>query len=130
LRERLSKQSSQDSEPLPPRKKEQRARERHLLLYLQRVCAKNDSLSEFGPQGWGVIGEHRGLKLTPQPGVTTREAFLERWTAHGVARALNADPAVRFELSPHLHPNGRLDGNQFVFADTAETTALDPKTVE
>lgn len=131
LRERLSKQSSHDNGALPPRRKEDRAHERHLLLYLQRICAKNDSLSEFGPEGWGTVaGERRGLKLAPLPGVAKRETFLERWTAHGVAAALNADPAVRIELSPRLHPNGRIDGNLFVLADTSETTLLDPRTVE
>ena len=131
LRERLSKQSSHDNGALPPRRKEDRAHERHLLLYLQRICAKNDSLSEFGPEGWGMVaGERRGLKLAPLPGVAKRETFLERWTAHGVAAALNADPAVRIELSPRLHPNGRIDGNLFVLADTSETTLLDPRTVE
>ncbi|MEY2490900.1 MAG: hypothetical protein QOC70_2842, partial [Verrucomicrobiota bacterium] len=131
LRERLSKQSSRESGPLPPRRKEDRAHERHLLLYLQRVCAKNDSLSEFGPGGWGTIaGAARGLKLAPLSGISERETFLERWTAHGVAAALNADPETRIELLPRLHPNGRIDGNQFVFTDTAETTELDAKTVE
>jgi hypothetical protein len=131
LRERLSKQSSHDRGALPPRRKEGRAHERHLLLYLQRVCAKNDSLSEFGPEGWGIIeGKLHDLKLAPLPGIAEREAFLERWTAHGAAAALNADPAVRVELSPQLHPNGRIDGSQFLFTDTAETTPLDPKTVE
>jgi hypothetical protein len=131
LRERLSKQSAHESGPLPPRRKEDRAHERHLLLYLQRVCAKNDSLSEFGPEGWGTIEEElRGLNLSPVPGIAGRENFLERWTAHGVAAALNADPAVRVELSPRLHPNGRIDDNHFIFTDTAETVPLDPKTVE
>jgi hypothetical protein len=131
LRERLSKQSAHERGPLPPRKKEGRAHERHLLLYLQRICAKNDSLSEFGPEGWGTIEKGvRGLKLEPQPGITARETFLERWTAQGVAAALNADPEIRVELSPRLHPNGRIDGNHFVFADTVETTPLDSKTVE
>ena len=130
LRERLLKQSSQPSGPLPPRRKEDRARERHLLLYLQRVCAKNDSLSEFGPEGWGVIeGELRGLKVAPLPGMAERETFLERWAAHGVAAALNSDPQIRIELSPRLHPNGRIDGDQFVFTETAETTSLDAKTL-
>jgi hypothetical protein len=118
-----------ESSGLPPRKKKERARERHLLLYLQRVCAKNDTLSEFGPGGWGKINQDlAGVSLSPVPGIATRESFLERWTAHGVAATLNADPSVRAELSPRLHPNGRIDGNQFVFADTSETIPLDPKT--
>ena len=131
LRARLSKQVSHGSGPLPSRRKEERAHERHLLLYLQRVCAKNDSLSEFGPEGWGTIeANRRDLKLAPEPGVARRETFLERWTAHGVAAALNADPDVRLELCPRLHPEGRIDGNQFVFAATGETATLDPKTKE
>jgi hypothetical protein len=116
---------------LPPRKKRERARERHLLLYLQRICAKNDTLSEFGPGGWGTInGDMLGITLSPEAGIAKRETFLERWTAHGVAAALNSDPEIRVELSPRLHPNGRIDGNQFIFTDTSETTSLDPKTVE
>ena len=131
LRERLSKQSSHPSGPLPPRRKEDRAHERHLLLYLQRICAKNDSLSEFGPEGWGSVErELRGVKVGPLPGIAARETFLERWTAHGVAAALNADPEIRVELSPRLHPNGRIEGNQFIFADRLETAALDARTVE
>ena len=118
------------NEPLSPRKKKTRARERHLLLYLQRVCGKNDTLSEFGPHGWGKIGAGDSiLALDPKPGVTRRETFLERWTAHGAAAALNADPEVRIELPPRLHPNGRIDGEQFVFTDTGETVPLAPETI-
>src|SRR5450755_2415463 len=120
-----------DSFGLPPRKKRARARERHLLLYLQRICAKNDTLSEFGPGGWGTINRDMpGIGLTPEAGIAERETFLERWTAHGVAAALNSDPEIRVELSPRVHPNGLIDGDQFVFTDTAETTPLDPRTVE
>lgn len=120
-----------DSFGLPPRKKRARARERHLLLYLQRVCAKNDTLSEFGPGGWGTINRDMpGIRLTPEAGIAAREVFLERWTAHGVAATLNSDPEIRVELSPRVHPNGLIDGDQFVFTDTAETTPLDPRTVE
>jgi len=131
LRERLAKQSAAPAGSLPPRNKASRAHERHLLLYLQRICAKNDSLSAFGPEGWGTIaGAPTSLTLSPRPGIAARETFLERWTAHGVAAALNADLEARLELSPRLHPNGRIDGNQFLFTDTGETAVLDSKTVE
>ena len=125
LRERLAKQTA-DSGILPPRNKSSRAHERHLLLYLQRVAAKNDSLSAFGPEGWGTVAGNSGsLQLSPQPGIAARETFLERWTAHGVAAALNADPEIRMELSPRLNPNGLIAGNRFVFQDTGETIELD-----
>jgi hypothetical protein len=130
LRERLAKQLA-DSGALPPRNKSSRAHERHLLLYLQRVAAKNDSLSAFGPEGWGTIGGAPGsLTLSPQPGVAARETFLERWTAHGLAAALNADPEIRAELSPRLNPNGRLESNRFLFADTGDNIELDDATLQ
>lgn len=115
--------------PLPPRRKRDRARERHLLLYLQRICTKNDTLSEFGPGGWGTIGGRpKGLTFSPQPGIATRETFLERWTAHGVAAALNADPETRLEFAPRLNPNGLIVGDKFIFTDTGETIELDAAT--
>ena len=118
-----------DTSPLPPRKKRERARERHLLLYLQRICAKNDTLSEFGPGGWGTIEGTAGIKLAPEPGIAKRETFFERWTAHGLAAALNADPEIRSELSPRLNPNGFIHGNPFVFADSGEVIDLDDATL-
>jgi hypothetical protein len=130
LRERLAKQTA-DSGVLPPRNKSSRAHERHLLLYLQRVAAKNDSLSAFGPEGWGTIGgEPRNLALAPRPGIAARETFLERWTAHGVAASLNADPEIRAELLPRLNPNGLVAGSQFVFADTGGAIELDDATLQ
>ncbi len=114
-----------------PRRKKERARERHLLLYLQRVAAKNDTLSEFGPGSWGVADESlTGVCLTPELGISKRETFLERWTAHGVAAALNADPGIREELSPRLNPNGRIEANEFIFAETGEVAPLDARTIE
>ena len=68
-------------------------RERHLLLYLQRVSAKNDTFSEFGPSGWGKISENAsGVTLLPEAGLAKREAFLERWVAHALAAVINSDP--------------------------------------
>lgn len=101
-------------------------RERHLLLYLQRVCAKNDTFSAFGPSGWGSIFADRPLAISSSgAAVSRREPFFERWVAYALAAAMNADPEVRPELSPRLHPNGRIDGNQFIFADTGESALLD-----
>ncbi len=112
-------------------------RERHLLLYLQRIAAKNDTFSEFGPTGWGKIDSFNAspaamnaIKIDIRPGIARRKAFLERWTAHSVAAAMNADPAVRSESSPRLHPGVRIEGDQLLFADTGETIKLDARTSE
>ncbi|MEO8045016.1 MAG: hypothetical protein ABI674_08925 [Spartobacteria bacterium] len=114
--------------PLPPRNKSLRARERHLLLYLQRVCGKNDTLSEFGPHGWGRAEPGlKSLRLTPAAGIARREVFLERWTAHGAAAAINADPLTRPELAPRLHPAGRIGDQSFINTETGEEIFLAPE---
>lgn len=126
LRELVAMQSD---EPLPPRRKSLRARERHLLLYLQRICGKNDTLSEFGPHGWGKIDpQGEGIALRPEPGIARREVFLERWTAHGLAAAVNADPETAAEIAPRLNSLGRIEEDVFVFSDTGQHVALDPQT--
>ena len=121
--------ASQD-EPLPPRNNRAAGRERHLLLYLQRITAKNDTFSEFGPSSWGRVqySAKSAIAFSPDSPVNTREIFFERWTAHAIAAALNADPAVRPELSPRLHPNGRVEGDNFLCADSGKTIALDAET--
>src|SRR5436190_22019707 len=78
---------------LPARNSRVRERERHLVLYLQRVAAKNDTFSEFGPSGWGSITKQKpGVTLAPESGIAKREAFLERWIAHALGGVINADP--------------------------------------
>ena len=116
---------------LSPRNHQARKRERHLLLYLQRVSAKNDTFSEFGPSGWGKIGDEiNGIKIDIQSGVAAREAFLERWTAHAVAAAINSDPEIQAELSPRLSPNAWLIGNKIIFVDTGDSVEVNDAEVE
>ena len=104
MRDRLRREFS--LAPLPKRNKQARAHERHLLLYLQRVSAKNDSLSAFGPEGWGTVGNvESAVRLAPKPGISEYETFLERWTAHVAAAAINADPELRSKIEvPALEP--------------------------
>ncbi len=110
---------------LPTRNKRARERERHLLLYLQRIAGKNDTFSEFGPSGWGRSEKgFPGLALAPEAGFQRREAFVERWAAHAVAAAMNGDPLVRPELAPRLHPNGRLENGAWVSADHDDALPL------
>lgn len=105
-------------------------RERHLLLYLQRVCAKNDTFSAFGPSAWGSVGIDRPLAVSfLASAISRRDTFLERWTTQAVAAAINADPEIRPELAPRLDPNVRIEGNQLIFTDTGETTQLESDTI-
>ena len=119
------------SAELSLRNHQARKRERHLLLYLQRLAAKNDTFSEFGPSGWGKIDAGvRGLKIDIQRGIAMREAFLERWTAHAMAAAMNNDPEIQAELSPRLNSNVFLHQNKIIFVDTGESLELSPPEIE
>jgi hypothetical protein len=123
--------SDADARVLPHRKSRLAERERHLLLYLQRIAAKNDAFSEFGPTAWGKIDKYlSGMRVDISPGITARETFLERWTAHAAAAAMNADPDILPELSPRRNPNGRIDRSKFVFTDSGEGVDLDPSQLE
>lgn len=116
---------------LPPRNSRTRERERHLLLYLQRVCAKNDTFSEFGPSAWGRIERQTSpLSLAPEAGIAERRSFLERWTAHTLAAALNQDEEARMEFAPRPNPNGRLAGDEFILLDSGAAVPLAPEAVE
>ena len=102
-----------------------RKRDRHLLMYVQRLATKNETLSAFGPSGWGAVdGSAEGLRLEPRAGLR-RHAFLERGVADAVVAAMNRDPAVRAELAPRLHPAGRLDEQGFLRLDTGARVPLD-----
>jgi hypothetical protein len=97
---------------LPPRNKRARERERHLLLYLQRLAAKNDTFSRFGPSSWGRSDAAiAGIEMSPQPEITARDVFFERWVAHAIAAAMNADADVQSQHGPIEVP--ALDAHAF-----------------
>ena len=107
MRERMAALLEDEADFLPARNSRTRDRERHLLLYLQRVAAKNDTFSEFGPSGWGTISKKPGLTIAPELGFAKREAFLERWVAYALVGAINADPenSSRKLAVPALEPH-------------------------
>jgi hypothetical protein len=123
--------SDADSSTLPRRNSRAGERERHLLLYLQRIAAKNDAFSEFGPTGWGKCDSRTAtISLDLRSGIRAREVFLERWTASAVASAMNADLEIFPEVAPRLNPSGRIDHSKFVFTDSSESVELDSSQLE
>lgn len=114
--------------PLPALNSKERQRDRTYLMYLQRVAAKNDTISAWGPTGWGRI-ERDGAAMTldPVPGLAGRDVYLEKWVVNAVAGGIGRDPEARAELTPRLHPFGRLEGARFLRVDTGESIELDPE---
>ncbi|MFL6583719.1 MAG: hypothetical protein ACJ8KU_04305 [Chthoniobacterales bacterium] len=94
-----------DADRFTTRNSTARKREKHLLLYLQRVCAKNDTFSEFGPSVWGRVEPADALELECSARIAKREVFFERWVAHAVAAAVNTDPEIPTPVGvPALEP--------------------------
>lgn len=93
-----------------------RAREQLIVNYLQRYCAKNESIGFFGPIGWAQIADQgRALSLKPGPGlVSDRFVHFEYWAVDALAKALTKERWLRPWLAPRLNPLVRLDGNAVV----------------
>jgi hypothetical protein len=100
-------------------------RDRTLLMYVQRVATKNETLSAYGPLAWGRI-EATARGFRPEPRTELRRlVYFERWVADAIVAAMNADPATRAEVAPRLHPHGRVEGDAFVRLDTGARVPLD-----
>ena len=76
-----------------------RRTERTVYTYLQRLCAKNETVSFFGPMGYAHVVEEAGLGLRAVPGAPQRRrTFFSFWAVTELSRALARD----LELLPDL----------------------------
>lgn len=103
-----------------------RRRRRMLAMYLQRLCAKNDTFSRFGPVSWGAIVPGDGVVVRPRSEIAGRRVELELWVVARLIELVNADPDVRQELAPRLHPHARLEPGVVVRLDEERTIELSP----
>ncbi|HEY2574798.1 MAG TPA: lantibiotic dehydratase [Streptosporangiaceae bacterium] len=89
-------------------------RRRHEALvasYLQRYCAKNDTIGFFGPVGWSWIDDEAGVRVTPAaPGkmIAARVTYLEGWAVRAILA--RHDAALRPWLVPRRVPFISVDG--------------------
>ncbi|MFJ6673460.1 amino acid adenylation domain-containing protein [Actinosynnema sp. NPDC091369] len=96
--------------------------EHTVVSYLQRYCAKNDTIGFFGPVGWARVVDDAPAAITARPGpglVDKRTTYLENWAVHQLAEALTTD-AVRPWAVPRRMPF--LD----VVGDTLHVPMTDP----
>jgi len=81
-----------------------------LVRYLQRVCAKNDTTSHFGPLATArLASDDAGVHWTPAP--LARRTMLSRWAAEAVGRRLAENPATWPVLRPRRAPGATLAGD-------------------
>ena len=83
-----------------PAKRNTQHRQHEALVasYLQRYCAKNDTIGFFGPVGWSQIDDDPGIRIThaaPGRPLAARVTYLEGWAVrahHGRARHARCAP--------------------------------------
>lgn len=85
--------------------------ERLLVKYVQRYCAKNDTIGFFGPLQWGVVSDDMCcVRLEPASRPATLEVFFERWALQAIIDAAFQSPAVRLGLRPLAKPIASIPG--------------------
>ena len=69
--------------------------------YLQRYCAKNDTIGFFGPLSWGRFAEE-GAAIDVRPGTLDAHCVVhfETWAVEAVARALGDDALLPMDPFP------------------------------
>ena len=78
--------------------------ERRLYAYLQRLCAKNETVSFFGPLNYGSFdGAGLEYERSSEP-IRDRRVFFAYWAASALAAEVSADAAVRAHLTPRRSP--------------------------
>jgi len=79
----------------------ERALERRLYAFAQRLGAKNETTSFFGPLTYGRVEagmEAWRFGAEQENGVVEREAFLAFWAAAALGKAASMEPAIRRAL--------------------------------
>lgn len=116
-----------------PQNKKLRKKQRIVLKYWARYCAKNETIGFFGPGCWfGFRKDGEALRMTPGSEVVRRgEVFIEPWAVDALAASLAAAPDVRPWIAPRRHPTVHRTGDTVltlggpVQLDPAEAALLD-----
>ncbi|MES2743634.1 MAG: lantibiotic dehydratase [Pseudomonadota bacterium] len=95
---------------------DRRARQRLRLgwKYVQRLCARSDSVSFFGPLAWGRFSDADGAALSVEQGLpwlARRNTSFKHWVVSGLAAAMAADPALREQLPLALAAGCHVESN-------------------
>jgi amino acid adenylation domain-containing protein len=96
-----------------PAKRNTKRRQHEALVasYLQRYCAKNDTIGFFGPVGWSQIDDGPGIRIThaaPGRSLAARVTYLEGWAVRAIMDGHVT--ALRPWLVPRRMPFVGVDG--------------------
>lgn len=93
------------------RNSKQRQYEQLIANYVQRYCAKNDTIGFFGPVGWAEF-QGEGSAITTTVGsnlLAERKVYFEGWCIDALVETLNARGLRRW-VAPRLNPTLRVAG--------------------
>lgn len=86
-----------------------RRTERTVYAYLQRLCAKNETTSFFGPMGYGAIaGDDDAIEFVAAD-PSRRRTTVAYWAAEALAAAIAAEPSLFRALPMRQSPLFRVD---------------------
>jgi Lantibiotic dehydratase, N terminus len=104
-----------------------RKRELAVASYLQRYCVKNDTISFFGPVGWGTLREDAtGATLVPgRTLLARRTVYYEHWCLHAIAEHIAEDAQLLPWLAPRRAPTLRIEGTT-LHAPVERQTEVNP----
>src|SRR5215831_16391122 len=98
-----------------PRNSDLRRIERQLTMYLQRLCARNDTAAFFGPVDYGSSDEPASRPPVPGARAVGRcRAFIAHWAVSALAAAIADEPELRPHLAPRLNPAFLVDDGGLV----------------
>ncbi|HEY0254189.1 MAG TPA: lantibiotic dehydratase, partial [Kofleriaceae bacterium] len=101
--------------------------ERLVASYLQRYCAKNDTIGFFGPVGWATLDATTESKLTPAPELCEkRTVYFEHWAVDKLAERMSQTPELREHIAPVRMPTVFLEGD-VLHVPVAKTNRLPPE---
>lgn len=75
-----------------------------LALYLQRLCAKNDTASHYGPFALVSFPPHTDTASVARTSTLHRRSLLSRWATREITRVLQSDTSVAGHLPLRRHP--------------------------
>ncbi|HUS65347.1 MAG TPA: hypothetical protein VMZ28_12420 [Kofleriaceae bacterium] len=95
-----------------PRASRMRQREVEATLFLQRLCARNETIARHGPLAWGRVAPCAGaMRVAGDGRIAARLVAFEDWAVRAVARAIEVDPALRSDLPLAIAPTCWLEGD-------------------
>lgn len=95
---------------LQPLNAERRRVERVVYTYLQRLCAKNETTSFFGPMGYGEIVPEDGFEVRVER-TQPRRTMLSYWAVCALANVINREQELFTALPVARNPLFTIDGD-------------------